>query len=208
MKTFILPIVLGLFFLSCNSDDNVLEVNSEHEISFEIEKTNSDSNFVSKVKSIELNQKLSAWIKGDQGNMNYIVKGAYYDITLENGEIIEFGISFRSYNENVDELTFDKEEESLKRGSNWDYKSSEKEAENFYRNSDVFFFVNLNRFSTNSNSDNLNALNIETVMIDGVEKSLLTIDFQNVIAEGVADELGTPREIYKLTNGYYQGIIE
>lgn len=65
-KTFPI-IVLGLLFFTCKSDDYFTNNTFESKISFDIEKLNSQNNFISKVQSFKLNKKSSGWKKKRSG---------------------------------------------------------------------------------------------------------------------------------------------
>lgn len=140
--------------------------------------------------------------------MQIIFKEAHYDVTLENGEMIKFTLTFKKFKVDKELLSLEPDSTIFYHdGVNWDYISSEKEAEDFYRNGTVNIFVNGNGIFTHPGNEYLNVLNIEPVIQNGVEKSYLTIDFHGV-AKQFYDPHGTTNPVYELTNGRFQGVIE
>ena len=91
---------------------------------------------------------------------------------------------------------------------NWDYKFFENEVNNFYNNFDeARVVINNNVIFHLHNNDNFNIENIEKVVANGLEKSLVKIKFSG-LAYGWYDPNGEYQEVYKITDGTYKGIIE
>lgn len=199
-------IIMALSITACDSDNGDI-INPIDEVSFQVERSNSDNNYISNTQEVTLKGKSSYWSTNTSGEMGVIYKEASYDITLENGEIVVFGLWFAKHQEDANLLVLEDENETGFTGENWDYLSSEIEAENFYKNcSDIRITIDNNVIFTESNSDN-DIVEVETAMVDGIEKSYITVDFTGS-AFGWYDPDGTFQEVYTFTNGMFKGVIE
>ncbi len=208
MRISILFIMVGLFFSACDSDNNLEEIiNPPTEMSFQVEKTNSENNFSSNVQSFDFKQKSSHWTKTTEGDMSVIVKEILYDVSLENGEVIEFGLWFAKFDGNEDLLNLELDGPNEYHGSNWDYISSETEATDFYSNCEIRILVNNNVIFTHANNEDLNIIEVNPVIVDGEEKSFLAIDFYGS-ARGWYDPEGIYQPVYELVGGYFEGVVE
>ncbi len=202
-----LLLFFSLLLISCSKNDDSADVSNKSQVLFTIEKQNSSSNYLSNVHSFELKSKSSHWRKTAQGEMARITKEVLYNVTLENGEVVEFGLWFSKMDVNKDLLILDTNDPSVYEGSSWDYFSSSVEFQDFYQNCDIRIMLNDNVIFTNPKSDSLNIINIETIWVDSDEKSLLHIEFEGSARE-FFDPNGIHQPYYDLTNGFYKGIVE
>lgn len=203
MKKIISLLTIGLIFISCASNEDSAIINPPDGISFQIEKTNSTNNYISNSKVAILNRKSSFWSKDHQGELHSINKEIHYDLTLENGETIDFGLWFGKNDPNIDLLILDNTSDS---GLSWDYISSQTESVDFYQNSDLRVLVDNNViFLGNTNTSNL--ITVETIIVNGEEKNHLTINF-NGSARGWYDPNGEYQSVYNITNGVFRGVVE
>jgi hypothetical protein len=204
MKKIILLLLTGLFSVSCDNsyDDEI--ITPPDGVSFQIEKTNSTNNYITSTNIATLNQKSSNWSKFYSNNLEYIRKGIMYDLTLENGETITFGLEFIKDDPNSDLLILDGTGNS---GFNWDYLSSQTEVIDFYQNSDVSVHIGEYNVIWLGNTNESNIVTVETILENGIEKSHITINF-NGSARGYYDPNGEYMPVYNITNGVFRGVIE
>jgi hypothetical protein len=209
MKKIILLLLTGFFSVSCDNsyDDEI--ITPPDGVSFQIEKTNSTNNYTSSTNISTLIQKSSSWSKDYQGNLHYISKSILYDLTLANGEIIKFSLEFSKHSELTDTptinlLTLDGTGNS---GLGWDYISSQTEAVDFYQNSNLSVHIGEYNVIWLGNTNESNLVTVETVLVNGVEKSRVTVNF-NGSARGYYDPNGEYMEVYNLTNGVFRGVVE
>ena len=91
---------------------------------------------------------------------------------------------------------------------NWDYSSFEIEATNFYQGFyETRVLINGNVIFYQQGNDNFNIVRIEKAIINGEEKSYVTINF-NGKAFGWYDPSGEFQEVYEIINGIFKGVIE
>ncbi len=176
------------------------------QITFQVEKINSDQGFVTSTKSISLKSKTSGWRLDTEGKI-YLTREVMYDLLLENGEEIEFGIWFTKQENDLNLLILENEDQNFWE-RNWDYVSIEEEAINFYQGFDESrIMINNNVIFHQQVNDNFNIISVESVEVDGQEKSLLTLSFSGE-AFGYYDPKGEYQEVYKILNGVFKGVIE
>jgi len=190
----------------CSQEDSLLITNSPNQLSFQVEKLNSDDNFNTSVKSFESKVKSAGWKLNPDGKIQ-LTREIVFEVKLENGQSVEFGFWFIKYE--TDENTLILMDENLNyRERNWDYVSTEVEESNFFQEFDeARVMINANVIFHHETNENFKIESIEPTAIDGKEKSYITINFHGV-AYGYYDPTGEYAEVYKLTNGIFKGVIE
>ncbi len=204
MKKIISLFLIGFTLTSCETSYSPEVSNPPDGVSFQIEKTNSTNNYITNTNIAVLNQKSSNWSKFYSNNLHYIRKGIMYDLTLENGETITFGLEFIKDDPNSDLLILDGTGNS---GFNWDYLSSQTEAIDFYQNSDLRVHIGDYNVIWLGKTSESNIVTVETILENGIEKSHITINF-NGSARGYYDPNGEYMPVYNITNGVFRGVIE
>lgn len=200
--------VIFVAFYSCHSDDDDTTpiADPTFEINLQMERTNSDTNFTSTVKKSTMKSKSAGWQVNADGKTQ-LTREIMFDLELENGETVAAGFWFLKYETNQ-ELLILKDENLSQSERNWDYASLEAEAENFYRGFDrARVYVNNNVTFHTQTSENFNIINVEKTMVNGAEKSLVTLKV-NGEAYGWYDPKGKSQEVYKIANGTFSGVIE
>lgn len=208
MKKILTLVITGFLAFSCSKNDaNQIKIDPDNEISFQVKLINTDENFVSKAKSLKVKHKSAGWFRNDTGKID-LWRYIGFDLELENGKILELNFSY-SKNEVDENLLLLEDEDLLYGRKNWDYKSFEIETSNFYKSFDSFSVGISNNgqyISYGQESLDFSFVNSEKVLLNGLEKSYITIEFQGD-AYGLHDPDGTSG-VYKITNGTFKGVIE
>ena len=179
----------------------------ENEISFNIEKTNSQANFKASAVSSSLVKKLSGWQLNNDSTID-LTREAQYKIFLDNGDTINFSIWLMKRNENSTLLNLEDEElHYWKR--NWDYKNFDDEVNNLYHDFDeARLIINQGHVIFHEKENELfDILNVQEVIVGSKAKSYITINFSGR-ALGFYDPTGENLANYILTNGALKGFIE
>jgi len=205
----LLTSVVFVLFNSCERDDATSEIHSDFVVTFQIEKLNSTSNYATFVKSANfknINQWWSPW--ADNKTMT-LTREVTFDLELENGETVEFGFWFLKY-ESKDLLKLT-EGQVLLDGTvqyekQWDYLLFIEEANNFYRGFDeARILINNTVIFTKHINEDFEILKVEPVLVNGEEKSQLTIKFKG---ETQGWYSGKDSDYFRISNGIFKGVIE
>lgn len=209
MKTFTKAVLTAIIWSSlyaCQTDEVSPKINPVDEISLEIEKTNAESNFKSRAAALSFTGKSSGWRLNGDGKVQ-LTREVKFDLELENGEVLAFGLWFIKYEQNKELLVL--EDENLNSWErSWDYKSFEDDLTSFYKGFDeARVMINNNVIFHNQTNDSFIIERVEKATVDGLEKSYVTIKF-NGTAFGWYDPNGEYQEVYKLTDGTFKGVLE
>jgi len=200
-----LTILLLIILIGCSKENNSIIIsNPRSEITLNVEKSNSDNNYLSKVKSVFYIDKSSKWIESSNDSVD-IYKGKRFGLELENGDTIKMEISFRK--RELKELLYLKDNALPYYLREWDYKRFEDESL-FYKNFDqalIEFGGNVLYFP--KQNENFKTVNVQKAFESGLEKSYIEINFSG-IAYGYYDPSGQFAPVYTITNGHFKGIIE
>jgi len=213
MRTAIFLISIACIIASCKKKDNTL-IDPPTEISFSIEKVNSDNNYTSETKQFSLNKKSERWRLNtfEDSSRLSISREVKYNVELENGETIELGFWFgKSGGVNKDDVVLERVNDDEftfnTSGNKWHYKDFEFELENFYRNNNDFrISINWNELLTSFNSKNVQLTKLEKAIVDGEEKVYAEFNFEGDIFS-VFDP-NKEFEGYLLTNGSFKGVLD
>lgn len=204
MKNLVSLLIISLITMACDSNQNTEIINPPDGVSFQIEKRNSTNNYITTTSSTSLEQKSSSWSKFQSNNLHHIQKSIQYDLTLTNGETIRFGLEFTKFDPNSDLLSLDGTGNS---GLNWDYISSQTEGIDFYKNCNLSVHIGEYNVIWLGNTNDTNLVRVATVLVNGVEKSHITINFEGS-ARGYYGPNGEYQSFYDITNGVFRGIVE
>jgi len=211
MRIVIYCISISLFIASCKKKENTL-MDPSTSVSFTVEKNNSDNNYTSKVEQFIFKKKSASWRLNNFEELGHLSREIMYDLELENGENIEFGLWFgKNDNLNKDEVVLGNpnSENTLGLwGNQWQYKNFAVGVENFYReNKDIRITINNTVIFTSFGSDNIQFTNLAKATVNGEEKTYAEFEFEGT-AYGWYDPNGEFSEYFKITNGSFKGIID
>jgi len=201
----ILIILATVLLCGCEKDDDTNTVTPVTAISFEVEQSNSSNDYTSSVKSASLRLKKQDWRLHHDGKTQ-LEQSIFYDVTLENGEVLDFGFWFIKYEKDASELMLEPDS-SDQLNEKWDYISTEVEASNFYKGFDeARVLINSNVIYHTQVNDGFE-VDVEKVTVEGEEKSYVTINFDGT-AYGFYDPEGESQEVFAFKNGFFRGVIE
>ncbi|MFA5328936.1 MAG: hypothetical protein WC384_14180 [Prolixibacteraceae bacterium] len=207
-----LTILLLMMLIGCSKENNSNIIsNPSAEITLNIEKSNSENNYLSKAKNVFNINKSSKWV-GSSDTLSqpndsvFISRGKRFRLELENGDTIEIEISFQK--RELKELLYLKDNVLPVYLREWDYKRFEDEESLFYKNFDearIDFGSNGLYFL--KQNENFKIVNVQKAFETGLEKSYIEINFSG-IAYGWYDPRGEFAPVYTITNGHFKGILE
>ena len=205
----VIPAVLASgLFLGCEKDVAPVINDPNNKISFQIEKSNSNSNsdYSSTAVQATATRKSSEWWHDSDSTIR-LSRRATFDVTLENGEVLMFSIRLVKI-EPKEELLILMDENLNYWLRNWDYTSFETKRTNFYYEFDyVFVEINYNVITHGRGDNTFRIIRVERANVNGVDKPYVTIKFEGE-AFGWYDPTGEHSEVYKITNGVFKGVIE
>ncbi|MDW3651543.1 MAG: hypothetical protein R8P61_30970 [Bacteroidia bacterium] len=203
-----LLLVLSIpFFVSC-AQNRVLSplIDPDPVFSGQIEVINSSNDYVSRIKSWEVNRKNAGWYENRQGGV-MLTLAIYFDVELENGEKVELGFGFNKLEGNRDLLILD-DPNNAAWDRNWEYKSMEDEANFFFGDFDEARVTIGNNVSFHQGANPaFQITDIKTAMVDGVERNHIQLTFEG-LAFGWYDPDGQYQEVYKFIEGSFEGVVE
>ncbi len=207
-----LTILLLIMFIGCSKDNNSNIIsNPSVEITLNVEISNSDNNYSSKVKSVFNINKYSSWFYtsdtlNQPNDSIFLSRGKEFGLELENGDTIK--IEFRFQKRELKDLLYLKDNGLPVYFKGWDYKNFEDEKSLFYNNFDeaIVNFGSNGLYFLKQN-ENFKIVNVQKAFETGVEKSYIEINFSG-IAYGWYDPSGEFAPVYTITNGHFKGIIE
>ena len=203
MKRVKLLLVLLTLVVSCSNEEDSILLQLKDELNFTIQKLNSDNNYISKPSKVVVAQKMSSWVQSPNDKI-HLVREAYYNVTLENGEQIMLGLYFSKANVERNLLHID----DTKKGHYWSYKSLDKEINNFYKGCAIRILINnTNAYFVEHQNKRAKVISVTATQVLGKNKNVLNLEFSGK-ATGFYDPNGTEQEFYLLTNGTFKGIIE
>lgn len=206
MKTVVYSISILLLgcCLGCEKDEKImLEPNLS--LSFEIEQSNSDHDFIANAETILKENRRSGW-RYYSIDSAMIIQEITFNVLLSIGDSIEFGFWFIKY-EKSEYLNLENDSPGFWE-RNWDYKDFEIESQNFYNNFDeARVLVNNNVISHQDTNADFKIEKVEELVIQGVKKSYIEVSFSGT-AHGWFDPSGEFQEVYKITNGHLKGVLE
>lgn len=195
-----------LIAVGCSEKEVSPIINPSLEIELDIEKSNSDNNYTSKAVEISTKSKSSGWQVSNDG-IAQLTREIMFDLTLENGEKLEFGFWLIKYETDTSLLDLI-DADLYYRARRWNYKSLEDEKEKFYGEFDeARVLVNSNVIFYEKPDQGFEVSSVKSATIDGESKSYLTIRFSGT-AFGWYDPEGAYQEVYSLNNGVFSGAIE
>lgn len=211
MRLVICCISTVLCIAGCKKKDNTL-IDPPTEISFSIERVNSDNDYTSEAKQTSFKEKRERWNLNNSNELERLSRETTYEIELENGETLDLIFVFIK-TEGLDKgdliLKEQDDEESIfgEKGYRWQYKDFDAALENFYQNINHFRIeFGGSDLLTNSNVNNVQALNLEKAIVNGEEKIYANFNFE-WDAFGAFDP-NKEYEGYIVTNGSFKGIID
>lgn len=205
IPVYFLAVIICLLF-GCKKKDPALKTNPPYEISAQIEQLNSDDDFFSSVESVTVKFKRSGWLENVDGSVD-LLQELMFDMELENGKELTFGFWFRKIETDTNLLVLMDEDISYWERK-WDYMETGVEASNFYEGFDeARVLINNNVTFHEQNNSTFNIVEVMPVLVDGEEKSYVTIEFEGT-AFGWYDPNGEHQEVYSITNGIFRGVIE
>ena len=191
---------------ACSSEETSMIINPKDEVNFQVEQSNTSTDFNSQAQQLTSKEKSSSWRHSANGKIT-LTKEVSFDLTLENGTQMSFGFWFIKHEANTALLILD-DEGASSWGRNWNYSSTELEAEHFYQGFDeARVLINGNVIFHDSMNDHFDVAKVEPAIVDGEEKSYVTISFDGE-AFGFYDPLGEYQAVYNISNGEFRGIIE
>lgn len=205
----LLTSVVFVLINSCEKDEVSSEINSDFEVAFQIEKLNSSSNYTSEVKSANHKSTSRWWSQWADNKTVTLSSEVLFDLELENGETIEFGIWFLKTDENKDFVNLVKGQTlidgQLQYYEDWNYNSITQETENFYKGFDeVRISIDNTIISTKIAYEDIEVTSVEQVMVNGEEKNLITIKFKG---ESLGAYSGKNSAYFRISNGVFKGIL-
>ncbi|WP_235298990.1 hypothetical protein [Portibacter marinus] len=188
---------------SCTKDQIDKDALLQGEVYFQIERLNSDSNYVSRVAKHSLIYKEERWNKYDDGTVN-LRKEMSYLLTLENGEEVNMSLSFRKLERNDDLLIL----RSGRGTDTWEYISINDELDRFYLNCDQILMSTNNTYLFKDQSfANLQIDKAATAIVG--DRELPYIEFKmNGFSYGAYDQQGMHSPYYMISEGSFKGIID
>jgi len=220
MRIIIYFITLTCLITGCKKKDNTI-IDPSTEISFSIEKTNSDKDYGSEIQRFSLKQKSERWSLNTFEELSHLSREIIYDVELQNGETIVFGFDFKKGDSCIDDQSMrcpiNKEEVILEetnsshlsglRGKKWNYIDTQVEIDNFYKTCALNILIDNNVIFSNFNSENVQLIKLEKAIVEGEEKTYAEFNFEGT-AFGWFDPDGKFSPVYHITNGSFKGILE
>lgn len=187
-----------------------------HLLSFDIEKTNSTNDFVSSVVDFEFVEQESKWWMWSP-NFDTSVqlnRTILFNAILANGDSIDFKIWFKKQTSDYDKLILTDSVQvencsGCSLSGKWCYRSIIDERDDFYLDYGTAFIDIKRSFTTGHKSNNgrFEVSNVERCLVDGIERNYISIEFEGS-AFGVYDPYGEHLEVYHLSNGRFEGVID
>lgn len=184
------------------------------QLSFDVARSNSDNNYESQVLSFELVKQESEWSdwKTHHDSSILLTREISFDAALANGDTVRFGFWFKKCKEDTSslELTFNSSENTISsyKYGTWLYTSIVHELQDFYQDYDeVRVTINNNVIFNDINSPLCQITHVERCLVDGIERNYITIEFEGT-AFGWYDPTGIHQEVFQLSNGRFEGVIE
>jgi len=181
------------------------------EISFSIERVNSNNDYTSEAVQFSLKEKFESWHLNTSDELRRLIRVTTYEIELENGATVEMAFVFwKTEDLNKEDLILevqdDEESNFGEKGHKWQYKDFDVEFENFYLNNSYFNIeFGGSDYLTNSNVTNVQALNLKKAIVNGEEKVYADFNFEWE-AFGAFDPY-KEYEGYIVTNGSFKGVL-
>ncbi len=204
---FVIALASLFVLFGCEKDSDSPVHEGQADISFQIERTQSEDNYLSSVAKV-ISQKITTSWSERHANYLQLIREITMELELEDGRTIEFGIWMLKREADTEHI----ERTDLAAGEEgvlWDYRSSEVEAERFYRGFDeARILINQNNvmFVEPGHAD-FRISKVEPTTVDGRTVSELTIEFEGR-AYGWYDPQGERQEIYEIAGGSFQGFLE
>jgi hypothetical protein len=185
--------------LACNENPTSPSFNNTTDIFFNISKINSENDFSSAVSTFSFKKSNYYWYLNSNGSID-ISKENIFEITLDNGDILDFGIWFLKRNEDTTKIDFSIDK-------NWRYKSAKLEKERFFSDFDEACILIGNKvifYSTQNYSFEI--LNVRSVS-DEYPKNYISLIFEGK-ATGFYDPEGKYSAVYFIEKGIFRGILK
>ena len=202
---------LVLLFGCSNKNDSNLISDPKTEIFLNVQKTNSENDYSTSVRSVYYIDKSSGWINGvdTSGQLTDNVSVSIskrYGLILENSDTIEMKIILRKIESK--ELLVLKDTTLPGTGITWDYKNFEDKKSLFYEDFDeAVIDLGANGLDFSKPNENFKTVNVLKASEQGIEKSYVEINFAG-IAYGWYDPSGEHMPVYTLKDGEFRGILE
>lgn len=201
-------ITIGAIFFTCSSDEDLSVVDPlDTQLSFQIQRFNSGDDFRSSAIQTTFSGKNSWWWEDTDGRIT-VRRNVIFDVKLAQGEIIEVGFSLTKDGLTRDQLVLE-DGENIYGERAWEFKTFEDKANHFYKTLDgaTTFVTPYNVIFHSKSRHDFVVTNVERVIVNGEEKSVITIRF-NGNAFGWYDPTGEYSTWYKISGGHFRGIIE
>ncbi|HAA16669.1 MAG TPA: hypothetical protein DCE41_35155 [Cytophagales bacterium] len=197
-------LALACSVAGCGLEDEILA--DRINLDMHIEQSNSDHDFVSTVEDITTEFKTASWRHNADGTVD-LSRKIHFDVTLKNGEHLEFEFSFIKNNEDAKLLSL-VGGEWADYGQYWEYESTDVEFENFYSGFDyAIISINNNWIRYEPGTEGFEVTKVKEVTVGRYVKSYITLEFSGT-AYGLYDPEGEYSEVYSLIDGTFKGIIE
>ena len=185
--------------IACSQNPASPDLDSTTDISFNISKTNSDNDFTSTVSVFRFKKNYHSWSLKQDGAID-IHKENIYEVTLDNGETIEFGIWFSKQNEDTAYVNYSPDK-------SWSYKNAEFEKERFFHDFDeARILIGDNVIFYLTENDAFVISDIQKVA-DKEPKNHISVNFKGR-ATGFYDPQGIYSPVYTIDEGRFRGILE
>jgi len=191
-------ILLGLLF-SCSKSPLSPDFKSETEIYFNINKSNSDNDYLSSVRTFSFKKTRHYWYLNSDGSI-HISKENDYEITLDNGETIDFGIWFSKHKEDTSYINFNSDR-------NWKYKNPKFENERFFNGfNEARILIDNTVIFYSASNDSFEICSVRMISVNE-PKNYVNIKFHGK-ATGWYDPEGKYSPFYLIDQGIFRGILE
>lgn len=210
MRKIIFFISLVFIISSCEKKENTI-IDPPTEISFSIERLNSNDYYNSATSKFSLKEKSVSWRLNPSIELAFLVKEVLFDVELKNEENIVFGFWFGKQNNfNKEEIILEEPTSDLDlSGNKWQFKDFDFGLKNFYDTEclDFRIFINNTVIFTDFKSKNAELVALEKAIVNGEEKTYAEFNFEGT-AFGWYDPQGVFMNFFKISNGSFKGIID
>jgi hypothetical protein len=205
-RIFIIAGIFSALCMACHNNTEQPAPDHSPQLSFTVEKLNSDNNFISKAKKITRVQKGQYWSRYTYHTPSiYLSQRTIFDVELENGDTIQLGFMFLK-KETIESHLILGDSILGGYGKQWKYKTGTLEATRFYNDfNEANIEVNYNIIFNDKQSTNFRVTSIKKTVIDGEDKNAISIEFCGN-AFGAYDPEGK-YTIYRLSNGLFRGVL-
>jgi hypothetical protein len=185
-----------------------IKVNPKTKMSLEIKSHNDGKNYTSKVKSLTFKGK-DSHLDTHRRELHLaktisVSREISFEIVLANGEKLSLTIWMHNHDVNTQDVIITNLDQPLI--SSWDFKNFETEKKDFYLNCERRVIINESTGMTSvGNESSIVVKDVEKVIVDGMEKSMVTLAFSGESIGWYSHKDGV---WYEIKDGVFKGVIE